>query len=36
MNGGGTAVELKTVNGGVRLRSRAMAEEGGKSSGSGG
>ena len=27
MNGGGTAVELKTVNGGVRLRSRASADE---------
>jgi len=35
MNGGGTAVALKTVNGGVRIRSRAMAEETGKSDGSG-
>jgi DUF4097 and DUF4098 domain-containing protein YvlB len=35
MNGGGTAVALKTVNGGVRIRSRATAEETGKSDGSG-
>ena len=26
MNGGGTAIELATTNGGIRLRSRAMAE----------
>jgi hypothetical protein len=35
MNGGGTVVELKTVNGGVRLRSRAMADDAEKTGGAG-
>jgi DUF4097 and DUF4098 domain-containing protein YvlB len=35
MNGGGTPIELRTVNGGVRIRSRAAAAEAGKASGTG-
>ncbi len=35
MNGGGAPIELRTINGGVRIRSRAAAADAGKAGGAG-